>query len=274
MKFWNEVILPALQNVFADILGVLPKLLAALVILLIGWMIAKLLDNFARRVLQRVGFNKLADKTGISSFLKNAGFQKDVSWVIGKLIYWMLMLIFLLSAAETLELTALALSVQKIVAFIPNLIAVVLILVFGSMFANIAGRFVRGAATEAGFDFAAFLGKLVTNIIIIAVAVIAITQLEIQSSVLDITFAAILGAFALAIAITLGLGTRAVSNNIISGVYARKTFQPGNHIIVNQIEGEIISIGTVNCAVKTSKGIVNMPNSDLIEQATLIQDVK
>lgn len=272
MELWNDIILPALQRVLHDVVNVLPKLLAAIVILLIGYIVAKLLENLVRRVLKRIGFNKLAEKTGIEGFLKNAGFKKEVSWVVGRLIFWMLILLFLLSAADKLQLSALALSIQKVVEFIPNIILVILILVFGAMLARFAGRIVRAAAIDAEFDFADFLGKLVNNVVLIIVIVLAVSQLEIQSNVLDTTFAAIVGAVALAVALTLGLGSRRISYNIICGVYARKTYKYGQTVQVDGMEGEIVQIGTVNTVIRNSHGLASFPNSALIESKTVMPE--
>lgn len=270
MNFWKTVIVPALERILQDFLGILPNLIAAIIILLIGWLVAKLLENVVRRLLKRIGFNKLSERTGIAAFLKNAGFKQEVSWVVGKLIFWLLIMVFMLSAAETLQLTALALSIQKVVGFIPNLIAVVLILVFGALLARLAGRLVKGAAVNAEIDFADFLSKLVTNVILIAIAVIAISQLEIQSNVLDIIFAALIGAVGLAIALTLGLGSRKVSYNIICGVYARKTYRVGQIVKIGDSEGELLQIGTINATIRTGQDLMVFPNNALIETKTVI----
>ncbi len=270
MQFWKDVIEPALQSIFTNMLALLPNLIAAIIILLIGWIVAKIVENVVRRLLKRIGFNNLAERAGISGFLKNAGFNQEVAWVVGKLTFWMLLLVFLLSAAETLELTALALSIQKVVAFIPNLIAVVLILVFGAMLARLTGRLVKGTAVNAGIDFADFLGKLVNNIVLIAIAVIAISQLDIQSSILDTTFGVLIGACGLAVALTLGLGSKTISYNIICGVYARKTFQVGQQIAIDGIKGELMLIGTVNAIIKGENGLISFPNSSLISNQTHI----
>jgi flagellar biosynthesis protein FliQ len=271
VNFWNEVILPALTQIFSDMMSIIPLILAALLILLVGYFISKIIENIVRRVLNKMGFNTIAEKAGVSNFLKNAGFDKEVSWVIGKLTFWMLFLIFLLSAAETLQLTTLALSLNQVVAFIPKLIVVVLILVLGAMLARISGKLVTASAANAGLDFAPFLGKLVNNIILIAISFIAISQLDIDSAILDTTFGALVGAFALAIALTLGLGSRDISHNIICGVYARKTFRIGQTIEINNIEGKIVQIGTINTVLQSPKGLHTLPNSDLIDNITHIK---
>ncbi len=266
-RFWQEKILPVLAGILDSMLASLPNFLAAVIILLIGWLVAKALDALVIRLLRRIGFNRIAEKAGITAFIRNAGFTREPSWVVGKLIFWLLMLTFLLSAAETMNLTAIAVTLQKMVAFIPNIIAVVLIVVFGSLFARFVGGLVRGAAREAGIDFADVLGKLVSNIIILMLVVIAFSQLEIKSGVLEITFGAILGAFGLAIALTLGMGSRNIAQNILAGVYARKSFQVGQQVHVRQMQGTITEIGTVSTVIHTAEEkIITLPNSMLVDE--------
>lgn len=268
MHFWNDTVFPALSGVFADVIGILPNLLGALSILIIGWILAGLLRRVVSRLLDKVGFNGLAERAGIAGFLERSGFAKPPSWVIGQLIFWMVLLTFLLSAAENLKLGALVNTLQSFVAFIPNLITVAFMLVFGVVLANFVGKLVQGAASEAGMEIGGIVSKIVSNLIILIVVVIAISQLKIESSVLLIVFGALLGAFGLAIALTLGFGTRNIANNIISGVYARKIFSVGQTVRVNNVEGEIIDIGTASTVIKSGKKTIAMPNHMLIENVT------
>ncbi len=265
MELWNQVILPALKGVVQDMVGILPQLAGAIIILLVGWLVSKLIGNLIARLLNRLGLDRAAERTGINSFLENAGITRQVSWIVGRLVFWMLLLIFLLSAAEALHLTALAETLQKVVGFIPNVVAALLILVVGSLLARLAGRIVRGIAGEAGIDFAIVLEKLVNGSILIAVVIIAIGQLEIESAVLDIAFGAILGAFGLAVALTLGMGTRSIAQNIICGFYARKIFRIGQRVRIEDQEGELIQFDTVNTKIRTPDGVVSLPNRLLIE---------
>lgn len=271
MSFWNDVILPALSGIVQDVLGILPELAGALTILLIGWIVARFLGSLVGKLLGRIGFDSIAERAGIADFLTRSGFQRDVSWIVGRLAFWTIFLMFLLSAAEALRLTALAETLQKAVAYIPNLIVIVLVLVFGALLSRLAGKLVTGAADSAGIDFADMLGKLVANFILVAIAIIAISQLEIQSAVLDYAFIALLSAVALAIALTLGLGTRDVAQGIIYGVYARKIFEIGQVVRIGEQDGELIQIGTINSVIKTPDEIVSMPNKALIEGTVRIR---
>jgi hypothetical protein len=266
MEFLENLLLPALRGIYDQIVSIMPNILAALAILIIGWIIAKALSSLVSQVLKKLKFNDMAERAGITSFLKNSGFEREPRWIIGRLVFWLLMLTFILSAANTLELTMIALTIQKVVSFMPNIIAVVFIVVFGALFARFLAKITRGAATEAGVETADVLGKIIHTLVLVMVVMIAINQLEIATSVLEITFSAVLGAFALALAITLGLGTRNVAQNIISGLYARKTFATGDKIRIRDNEGEILEIGTVNTRLQNAKGEISIPNKMLIDE--------
>ena len=270
-RFWNEVVFPALENIVQDVVGILPELAGALTILIIGWVIARVFGKLVGKLLGKVGFDSIAERAGISGFLAKSGYKQEVSSLIGKLVYWTIMLMFLLSAAEALQLHALAETLQKVVAYIPNLIVIVMVVVFGALLAKLAGKLTTGAAASANIDFAELLGNLVTNFILVAVFVIAISQLEIQSAVLDYAFIALLGAVALAVAITLGLGTRDVAQGIIYGIYARKIFEVGQQVSIGEQEGELLQVGTINSVIKTPQEIISMPNKALIEGTVRIK---
>lgn len=264
-SFWNDVIIPALNSILESVLELLPSVVGALTILIVGWIIAKILSSIVSKLLGKIGLNGIAERAGITEFLKKSGFKQDVPWVVGRLIYWAIMLLFLLSAVEALHLTAMAEMLQKAVAYFPNLIVIVFVLVFGALLSRLAGKIITGAAASANIDFAELLGKLASNFILIAIVIIAISQLEFHSEVLDYVFIALLFAIALATAITLGFGSRDVAQGIIYGVYARKIFKAGQQVTVLDQDGELIQIGTINSVIRTQKEIISMPNKALVE---------
>lgn len=266
-EFWNGTVWPGIQGIYSDIVGILPTLLGALTIFVVGWILAGILRRMVSRLLDKVGFNAVVERAGISGFLQRSGYAKPPSAIIGQLVFWMVILTFLLSAAERLQMQAVVSTLQQFVAFIPNLITVAFLLVFGAVLARFLGGLVQGAASESGMDFGEMLGKLVSNLVIIAVVIIAISQLDIEAGVLNIILSALLGALALAAAITVGFGSRNVSRGMISGVYARKGFEVGQQLKLSNVEGEIVEIGTVSTIVKTKAGKkVSIPNHLMVEE--------
>lgn len=272
MTLWEEILLPAFQRFYGDVTDILPNIVAAMAILVLGWLVARGTDIVVRRILQRIGFNRLVERAGVLGFFQSAGYANEPAWIIGKMFFWLLLLTFILTAAETMEFTVIAVTMQKLVSFIPNLIAVVMIVVFGSLFARVLSSIVRGAASDIGLDFADILARAVHVLILIMVLVMAFSELEIHSIVLEITFASVLGAFGLAVALTLGLGSRGVAQNILAGVYARRSFQEGQLIRIRGHQGEVVQIGTVNTILQKEDGSrVAIPNALFISDVAVSQ---
>ena len=270
MDVWQDVIFNSLQDIVQNTIMVAPRVIAAIVLLIIGWIIARVFHSVVSRLLRRVGFDSLAERAGITDLIESSGFSREPSWVVGRLVFWLLMLTFFLSAASQLQLHTIVSTLQNFVAFIPNLVAVVLIGVFGAVFGRFVGGLVRGSAHEAEIEFADILGKLVTNIILVMVVVMAFSQLEIKSDILEVAFGVLLGAFGLGIAIMLGLGSKDVARNIIAGVYARRQFQPGQIVEINGFTGTLVEVGTVSAAIRKEDGQeLSIANERMLQEVVL-----
>jgi len=90
MDFLENLLLPALRGIYDQILGILPNILAAVAILIIGWIIAKALSSLVSQVLKKLKFNDMAERAGITGFLKNSGFDREPRWIIARLVFWLL----------------------------------------------------------------------------------------------------------------------------------------------------------------------------------------
>ncbi len=270
MNFWEKYIEPAMNLITQRVIDMTPQILAGLLIVTVGWLVARILASLSSKLLQRVGFNGACERAGLTNLLRSSGYKKDSSWLVGRFVFWMLLLLFILSAAETIHMQALSTALQRVVNYIPNLIAVVLILVFGFLLARFMGSLTRGAASQAGLDFNELLGKITTYTIQFATVVIALSQLQIDSSVLNTAFGAVIGAFALGFGLMIALGGKDVARNIIAGVYARKSLRTGQRIQIDDVSGTILEIGSVNTRVEYATGIALVSNSNLIDGSTRI----
>src|SRR5690349_12910568 len=128
------------------VMSFIPKLLGALLILLVGWLIARLVYGLVVRCLRLVHFNQIADRAEIDTFLHNAGVRMDPAAVVAKLAYWFLLLIFVGAAFNAFGLPQVTDMVNQILAFIPNVVVAVVVLLLGALAANFVGNLVRGAS--------------------------------------------------------------------------------------------------------------------------------
>ena len=185
----------------------LPRLLLAIVIIIIGWVIAKAVRFAVVKALRAINFGVVTEKAGIDHFLKQGGADIDTVRVLGGLSYWLVILAALMVASNSLDLAYVTDLVGRIVLFVPKVMFAVVILVFGAYFA----RFVASALTTYLHDThvgeAALIGRLALYVIMVFVIMIALDQMGL-GDIIRQAFLIIVAAIALGLALAFGLGGR------------------------------------------------------------------
>jgi hypothetical protein len=214
---WIEtIIVQPVQALVNQLATFLPTLLGALLILLVGWILAKLVEGVVVKVLQTATIDKLADQTQLSSVLSKGGIKLKLSELVGAIVYWLIMLAVVMVAFNALNLTVAAELFQSVVAFLPNVIAAVFILVIGIFAAAFLAATVRTAASNAGILQAHLLGQLVQIVIVVSAAVGALRQLEVPF--FGEIFLIILGGISLGSAIAFGLGCKDMAGRWVGDI--------------------------------------------------------
>ena len=201
----NAVII-SFQAALALLFTFVPRLLGFLVILLIGWIVASALEKAVTFLLRKVGFDRIGDRIGLSRLLAQSNIKTDAASVLGKLVYWFVFLIFLIPAVNALGLNAVSTLLGQVIAFLPNVFVAILILFLGTLAATVVADIVRGASGSARIGNPNIFANVARYAILGFVALIALEQLGIATSLLNILFAAIMGATALAAGLAFGLG--------------------------------------------------------------------
>jgi small-conductance mechanosensitive channel len=158
-----------------------------------------------------------------------------------------------------------AVLLERLLDFLPNVIAALVVFLVGSMVARLAGNWVSLIAAAGGLDYARRLGSLVQYVVTLFVMVLALGVLGIQVGLLVTAITIMIGAFGLAIGLALGLGARTIVYHILAGYYVRQRYQPGQTITLGQISGEVSGTGSVNTIVATDEGSTIVPNGVLLE---------
>ena len=197
------------------ILGALPALIGALVILIIGYIIAKVLQGITTRVLKSVGFEGWMEKGGIKQFFDRSQTQQTPVSILGKLVFWLVFFIAISMAVDTLGITAISAVLAQFIAYIPQLIAAVLILVLATLLANFVAGIVRGATGSS------IAGSIAQYGIIVFAVFAALTQMGIAEELIAPTFLILLGSVALAAALAFGLGGQGVAQQLVEQGYQK-----------------------------------------------------
>jgi small-conductance mechanosensitive channel len=196
-----------------------PQLIGATVILIVGYVVAKILQAVVARVLKAVGFDGWMERGGIKQFFDRAQTRETPATVLGKLAFWFVFIIAITMAADALGIRQVSAVLGQLIAYIPSIIAAILILVLAALLANFLSGIVRGAT---GSDVLASIARYA---IIVYAAFAALTELGIAVQLTAPTFLILLGAAALAAAIAFGWGGRDVAKDIIERYYYRQDEQ-------------------------------------------------
>jgi len=199
-------------NAFATkITAFLPELIGAIIIFVVGWIIARLVKLATEKLLNLVRFNKATEKTGVNKFLKKGEIVKAPSEIVGTLVYWFIMILVLIASLDALGLPIVSDMLNSIFLYIPNVVAAIIVLVLGFLMGNLLAAVVRTAASNAGLKNAEGLGKISLYAIVVFATSIALIQLGIGEEIVASAFGLVFGAAALALALAFGLGGRDVA---------------------------------------------------------------
>lgn len=202
----SYLITDPLREMFTRIMEYIPVILAAVIILVIGWMVAKAIRLILEKGLKAVHFDRLADKAGITKALKDGDFNISASEIISGLVYWLVMILVLVMTADALGLPQASILLAGLFGYIPMVISAVLVLVVAIFVAGFVSGIVRMAATNANLPNPQLLSGICRWAIIIFAITIALSQLGIAPLLVSSAFNIILGGIVLALAIAFGLG--------------------------------------------------------------------
>src|ERR671933_80258 len=204
-----------LQDTLSTFFSYIPQLVGAIVILIIGYIVAKVLQAVVGRELQGIGFEGWMEKGGIKQFFDRTQTNQTPTSIIGKLVFWFVFIIALTMAADALGIPQVSAVLAQLIAFIPSIIAAILILILAALLGNFLAGVVRGAT---GSDVLASIARYA---IIVYAVFAALTQLGIAVQLTANTFLILLAAVALAAAIAFGIGGREVAQDILEKAYNR-----------------------------------------------------
>lgn len=262
---WLDVFMNSTQYALGSVFAFLPKLLGAIIIFLIGWLVAKLFEKLFNKIFGLIGVNKLSQKSGVENFLGSAGFERDLSWIFARIIFWGIILIFLLPVADILGFVFFANIVNQAITFLPNIIIALLIVLFGTWGAKVLSGMVRGGAVRLGAEYAEVLGTVVSVTILVVTFIVALSQLNIDATILGNILLIIVAALAVGLAIAFGFGAKDITKNIIAGAYLSKVVKPGSLVKTANLEGKVVEIGSVTSTVEVNDKKIQIANSALLE---------
>jgi len=268
---WTIAFITSLTDSLGRIIEALPSILGAIIILLIGWGIGKLVQWLVTKGLRALRFSQLTGRAGINDALKRADVKTGPSAMLGIIAYWFVFLIAVNAAVGLLDIPALTELMSAVVLYLPRIFAALLIIVLGAWAASLLGRVTRASAGSANIGYADLLGTIVQGFGLFFVFAIALDVLGLAFPFLTTAFAVIIGGLALGAALAFGLGGRQYASDLLAGRELRTIFHAGDRLISKDYDGTVEEIRPTFTILRTARGHLTVQNSELMNQHSLMK---
>lgn len=201
-----EVMLEPLRVFLRQTADFLPRLALALLVVIVGYFIAKAVKYAIVKGLRAVNFNVMTERAGIDAFLRAGGIRSDGTEILALLFYWVVILIALVIGFNSLGLVYITDLLSRVLLFVPKVMVALLILAFGAYFAGFIGHAVSAYCKKVQLQDAELLGRLCQYAILVFVVLIALDQVDVGGEIVRQTFLIMLAGVVLALALAFGLG--------------------------------------------------------------------
>ncbi|MAG45089.1 hypothetical protein CL633_04360 [bacterium] len=206
LQTWGEVTVGSLQSLWSGVIGFLPSLLGALIVLIVGWIVAIALGRLAAQILRAFRIDQALDRIGLDKSLKKAGAKISASNIVGQIVTWFLVIVFVMAAADILSLQGVNDFLKKVLYYIPNIIVAIVILLAAVLVSNFLARLVKSSVKIAGFVSSDALSEVTKWAILIFGLLAALDQLGVAQSIINTLITGVVYMIVIAGGLAFGLG--------------------------------------------------------------------
>ncbi|MFA5208379.1 MAG: hypothetical protein WC428_07085 [Candidatus Paceibacterota bacterium] len=218
---WSLITMQALQGAWEEMLLFLPNLIAAIIIFILGWFIAIWIGKLIAQILNKLKFDSVFEKTGWREALSNADVKVNPSSFIGAICKWILVVVFLMIVTDIMGWVAFAGLLAKIIAWMPNLLVAIIILVVAIIIADIVEKLVKVSTKKMGISSVNFLGSVVKGALYVFAGLAVLLQLGVTPEIVKVLVMGFVGTLTLALGLSFGLGGKDAAARIIEDVRKR-----------------------------------------------------
>ncbi len=265
----SSILIDLVVGIARDLIQILPEIIGALLLLIGGWVVARLARALATRLIRGIG--RISVLVRITSMESGPNIGENTIAVVGNVIFWIVILFFLTSATSLLGMSMFADWLNQLVNHLPNIISGLLIICVGIIFGNLANQAVATAATNLSRSQRIALARIAQFFVLIMLVLIGVDQIGIDITAVIIIVSVVIGSLLAGLAIAFGGGARTLVSNLIGVRYLRRDYAVGEQISIGEHEGTILEVSSVAIVIATQQGRVTIPARLFSEQpSTLI----
>ncbi len=268
LQNWETPLVDTAAGLLNDFIACLPQIIGAIVLLILGWLVARLARGIATRLVKGVDrFTGLVRKSGTTTSPK---IGESTASVIGKIVYWITILIFVTSAASLLGMNMFVGWLNKLVDHLPNILSGALIICAGVIFGNLAYQVISSTTLNMSVSQRMILARSAQFFTLVMLILIGVDQIGVDITAVITILAVVVGAVLGGLAIAFGIGARRLVSNLLGVRYLNRNYQIGERIKIDEFEGTILEIASVSVVLDADQGRVTIPARLFSEQPSIL----
>jgi len=254
---------------FQPIISSLPKILGAIGLFILGFIIAKVIRRLTKTFLVKIKVDKLADKLDEIELFANTKIKLVISSIVAGIIYYLLLVVFTIAIMDMLNLTTVSYYLTTIINYLPQAFTAIAFLIVGVLFADFIRKMVYSAAKSIGIPSSRIISTVLFYFLFINVFISALTQAGIDTEFIQSNITMIIGGVVVAFALGYGIASKDVMSSILASYY-NKRFKEGDTITIESYTGQIVSISNTDFVLKADNKMVVIPLSKISKESIVI----
>jgi len=247
-------LLEKLKSEAENLTSILPNIVGAIAVFLIGWLVAKTIARVIKKVLSKIGIDKLAERLNEIEIVYKSNIKIVPSILLSKIVYYMLMLIVIMAATDVLKMQAVSKLVNDIINYIPSLLTAMMVLAIGILVADTVKNAVQTACTSLAIPAGKVISSVVFYFLFINVLMMALSQAQLETGFIESNISIILAGVVGAFAIGYGFASRNIVASLLTSFYNKERVKIGDYIRIAGVEGRVTGIDSTSMTLLTPAG--------------------
>ena len=268
---WKDALVASFNQAFSQVVVLAPKVVGMIVVLVIGYILARILDRIVVALAESTKLDTAAERSGLGESMRHVGIKQSVPTILGRITFWLTMCVFLSASFNILGMESVTTTMNRLVGYIPNLLVATVVVVVGMLVATFLRGIVATSADRVGITYAEQLANACYYVLGLMTFLAAFDQLGFQFGLIKEIVLIAFGALALGFGLAFGLGGREVMAGILAGYYTRQRLHAGDHVTIGNLEGTVRDVGPVATTIETIEdGLINrrtVPNVKMLNEA-------
>ena len=269
---YKNIALDSLATMWLELTKIFPSILGAILILLIGWLVSKIVIKVLKKALKLAKLDKLDEKLNEIEIIEGKQLNFDSIKVISTFVKWIFIIMILIMASDILNLKIISEQISDFLGYLPQLFVALIIFTLGLLFANFVKKGLKSFFESMDLSGAKIISQIVFFLLLIFISITALNQAGVDTEIITSNLTMILAAFLLSFALAFGLGAREVVADLLKTFYTRKTYEVGKKIIFEEQTFEIEEISNISVVLKNDNGKLVVPIKDIVENQIQVID--